>query len=126
MFVWNAMPSITPVISDTLFELLLIWPMVCTMPSTASLPASAMPEARVASSLARRALSVFCFTVSVNLSHAGRRFFSELACCSVRDDRSKLPAAISPDAVAMPSVPILTCPTSFDRLWFMAFRLSIN
>ena len=45
----------------------------------------------------------------------------ELACCSVRADRSRLPWAISPEAVAMVSVPLRTCPTILTRLAFMSF-----
>ncbi|QJD90896.1 hypothetical protein HH213_12885 [Duganella dendranthematis] len=41
---------------------------------------------------------------------------SALACSSVRDDRSRLPAAISVDAVVIVSVPLRTSPTMRTRL----------
>ncbi|OWG18458.1 hypothetical protein KDK82_1937 [Delftia sp. K82] len=44
---------------------------------------------------------------------------SELACCSVREERSWLPASISPEAVAMLSAPERTCPTTWARLSFI-------
>ncbi len=43
-------------------------------------------------------------------------FSSELACSSVREDRSMLPAAISREAVPMVSVPRRTWPTILTRL----------
>jgi hypothetical protein len=45
---------------------------------------------------------------------------SELACCSVRDDRSRLPLAISPAAVAMVCEPARTSPTMLCRLAFIS------
>ena len=47
------------------------------------------------------ALSAFCFTVLVSSSIEEAVSSSELACSSVRCDRSALPAAIWPEAVAM-------------------------
>ena len=56
-------------------------------------------------------------------------FSSELACISVRDDRSMLPAAISREAVPMVSVPTRTWPTMLTRLLRISFisysRLSL-
>ena len=51
---------------------------------------------------------------------------SELACSSVRDDRSWLPAAIWLEAVAMVSVPVRTSPTTLARLAFMSFSACIS
>ncbi|MOA24791.1 hypothetical protein D3C78_1454840 [compost metagenome] len=51
---------------------------------------------------------------------------SELACSSVREDKSWLPAAIWPEAVAMVSVPWRTSPTTRARLAFMSFKACIN
>jgi hypothetical protein len=80
-------------------------------------PRSPMPSA---SWLAWRALSAFCLTVEVSSSIDDAVSSSELACCSVREDRSWLPAAIWPDAVAMVSVPLRTSPTIFVRLSFIS------
>jgi len=51
---------------------------------------------------------------------------SELACCSVRDDRSRLPPAIWPDAAVMVSVLPRTSETMRIRLSFMCFNACNN
>ena len=61
-----------------------------------------------ASVLAWRAFSAFSLTVEVNSSIEEAVSSRELACCSVRDDRSMLPAATCADAVAIASVPVRT------------------
>jgi hypothetical protein len=66
-------------------------------------------------------LSAFCRTVLVSSSIDDAVSSSELACSSVRDDRSRLPLAISADAVAMVSVPLRTWPTMRIRLSFISF-----
>jgi hypothetical protein len=53
--------------------------------------------------LACAALSAFWFTVEVSSSIDAAVSSSELACDSVRADKSILPEAISPEAVAMVS-----------------------
>jgi hypothetical protein len=66
-------------------------------------------------------LSAFCFTVEVSSSIAEAVFSSELACSSVREDRSMLPAAISRDAVVMVWVPRRTWLTMSTRLLRICF-----
>ena len=73
-----------------------------------------------------RALSAFCLTVEVSSSIEAAVSSSELACSSVREDRSWLPAAIWPEAVAMVSVPWRTSPTTLARLAFMSFSACIS
>ena len=51
---------------------------------------------------------------------------SALACCSVREDKSRLPAAIWLVAVAMASLLLRTSPTMPERLWFISLRACIN
>ena len=110
------MPSMTPMMSTILLAEVLIEPMVSTTCETTSPPLRATSDALAASRLASRALSAFCFTVEVNSSMAEAVFSSELACISVRDDRSMLPAAISREAVPMVSVPARTWPTISTKL----------
>jgi len=120
------MPSMTEIISTIFFDEVLISPMVATTSATTAPPRLAMPAASPASLLAWRALSAFCFTVDVSSSIDEAVSSSELACCSVRDDKSWLPAAISADAVAMVSVPLRTWPTMPTRLSFMVFRACMS
>jgi hypothetical protein len=58
-------------------------------------------------------------TVAVNCSIDAAVSSSELACSSVRDDRSRLPAAICAEAVAIASAPPRTSPTIRCRLVFI-------
>ena len=123
MLVWNAMPSITAMMSTILRDDWLIEPMVCTTCDTTAPPFCATADALSASSLASLALAEFCFTVLVSSSIEAAVSSSDAACCSVRADRSTLPAAICCDAVAMVSVPVRTCCTSparLSRIDFMA------
>ncbi len=96
MLVWNAMPSITEMISA-------IRPELCAMPRIRSITLSTTPppwlvasSAASASALAARALSVFCRTVAVSSSMLAAVSSSDAACVPVRADRSALPPAISP------------------------------
>jgi hypothetical protein len=77
--------------------------------------------------LAWRVFSVFCLTVAVSSSIEEAVSSSEPACCSVREDRSILPAAISVAAVTMESAPLRTWPTISARLsrmpWMANSRL---
>ena len=123
MFVWNAMPSITPMMSTILRDDALIEPMVSTTRVTTSPPRTATSEADAANWLACWALSAFCCTVDISCSMAEAVSSSELACCSVRDDRSRLPLAISRVAVPMVSDAPLMRPmvsTSAPRMRLMA------
>ncbi|KAF1036243.1 MAG: hypothetical protein GAK35_04117 [Herbaspirillum frisingense] len=105
MLVWKAMPSITPMMSEILRELSVMPSMVCTTCPTTSPPRLAMSEALLANWPAWRALSAFCFTVEVSESMLEAVVASEPACSSVREDRSRLPAAISRAPMSMASVP---------------------
>jgi hypothetical protein len=64
-------------------------------------------------------LSAFCLTVEVSSSIDDAVSSSELACCSVRLDKSRLPAAIWLDAVAIMSVPLRTSETISTRPSFI-------
>ncbi len=101
-------------------------PIVSTTPATTCPPRVAVPAADEASWLAWRALSALCRTVLVSCSMAAAVCCSELACSSVREDRSWLPASISFDAVAMLSVPARTRPTTCARLVFMSLSACSN
>ncbi|MNT01943.1 hypothetical protein D3C72_1364300 [compost metagenome] len=116
------MPSITLMMSTILRDDSLIEPMVSTTSATTAPPRLAIPAAAMASWLAWRALSAFCLTVLVSSSIDEAVSSSEPACCSVRDDRSRLPAAISDEAVAMLSVPLRTWLTMPTRLLFILPR----
>jgi len=107
--------------STIFFDDSLMVPMVSTTCETMLPPRTATSDALFASWFAWRALSAFCFTVEVSSSIADAVSSSELACSSVRDDRSRLPAAISLDAVEIASVPWRTCATTPSKLVFMAF-----
>ena len=96
--------------------------MVSTSCATTLPPLTATPEADRANWFAWRALSAFCLTVLVSSSMEAAVCASELACSSVRDDKSTLPAAIWLEAVAMVSVPWRTWPTIPTRLVCMAER----
>ena len=96
---------------DDLRDEALIEPMVSTTwrhHVAALAPPLRRPTA--ASWLAWRALSAFCLTVLVSSSIEAAVCSSELACSSVRDDRSWLPVAIWLEAVAIVSVPVRTSP----------------
>ena len=94
MLVWKAMPSITLMISTILWEERVIDPIVSTTCFTTSEPFSATADASRASWLAPSALAAFCFTVLVSCSIEAAVSTIELACSSVRADKSRLPLAI--------------------------------
>jgi len=120
------MPSITPMMSAILREESLIEPMVCTTSDTTAPPLTATTDAADASERAASALSAFCLTAAVNSSIDDAVSSSELACCSVRDDKSMVPTAICAEAVAMVSVPPRTSPTMLTSAVFMSRRAAIN
>ncbi len=101
MLVWNAMPSMTLMISAIFFDEASIADIVVTTWPTTSPPCEATPCAPMASWLAWRACSAFCFTVEVSSSIDAAVSSRFAACCSVRRDRSVLPEAISPAARLM-------------------------
>ncbi len=130
ILVWKAMLSMTLIMSTILREEALIDSIVCTTCPTTAPPLPATSDAAPASALAWRALSAFWRTAEVSCSIEDAVSSSELACSSVRDDRSRLPWAISLEAVWMVSVPErtwLTMPTSLSRMVFMAnSRLALS
>ncbi len=84
-----------------------------------------MSDALTASVLAWRALSAFCFTMEVSSSMLEAVSSSDEACCSVRCDRSALPAAICWVALAIESAECLMwpmVPVSSSRICAMANR----
>ena len=107
MFVWNAMPSITLMISPILRELSVMPAIFSTTSLTTSPPRAATLDASFASSDAVAALSAFCVTVLVSSSMLAAVCCNDAACSSVRLDRSRLPAAISFDATVIVSAELL-------------------
>ncbi|KGD50068.1 hypothetical protein DO72_6787 [Burkholderia pseudomallei] len=95
MLVWNAIPSIVPMMSATFDELVAMSCIVVTTWPTTSPPCVAMSDALTASWLACRAFSAFWRTVPVSCSMLDAVSCSEAACDSVRADRSALPLEIS-------------------------------
>ena len=95
MLVWNAMPSITPMMSAIFFDEVVI---VAHRPDHLAdhlrRRAPRSPDAPIASWLAWRALSAFCLTVEVSSSIDDAVSSRLDACYSVRRERSALPAAI--------------------------------
>ncbi|MCY1294077.1 hypothetical protein D9M70_433590 [compost metagenome] len=116
MLVWKAMPSITPMMSTIFLDASLISSMVCTTRPTTSPPRSAVSDALAASPLAWRALSAFWRTVPVSCSMLDAVCSSDAACCSVRCDRSLLPAATWCVAVEMLAMPSWISCTTDSRL----------
>src|SRR5471032_3329960 len=116
ILVWKAMPSMTEIMSTMRLDELLMAPMVSTTWATSAPPLTATDEALKASWLAWRALSAFCRTVEV-ISSSEEAVSSRLpAWCSVRRDRSRLPAAICSLAVAIELLPSRTPRTVADSL----------
>jgi len=103
MFVWKAIPSITPMMSAIFLDAADIPFIVATTSPTTAPPLTATSEAPAASWLACRAFSAFCLTVAVSSSIEEAVSSSELACSSVRCDRSALPWEISREAVSISS-----------------------
>src|SRR5450830_1224505 len=104
----------------------LIAAMVSTTCKTTVPPSTATVDAAFASVFACLALSEFCFTVLVNSSIDEAVSSSAPACCSVRDDKSILPVAISEDAVAMASVPWRISVHITSKLFAIVFMELIN
>ena len=69
MLVWNAISSITAMMSTIFFDEALIESIVSTTRETSSPPRVATAEALTASVLAWRAFSAFCLTAPVNSFH---------------------------------------------------------
>ncbi|MCY1447713.1 hypothetical protein D9M71_643440 [compost metagenome] len=118
--VWKAIESITPMMLAICCELSVICCMVSTTRPTTSRPSPAVLDASLASALACRALSAFCFTVAVNCSMLAAVSSSEAACCSVREERSALPPAICWAPTRIELLPSRTLPTILARLSCMS------
>ena len=103
MLVWNAMPSMTLMMSAIFFEDSAIDSMVFTTSPTTAPPFCATADALAASWLACFAFSAFCLTVAVSSSIEEAVSSRLEACSSVRCERSMLPAAISRLAVLIAS-----------------------
>ncbi|PMQ09083.1 hypothetical protein JaAD80_26370 [Janthinobacterium sp. AD80] len=120
------MPSMTPMMSTILREESLIEPMVATTCATTAPPLPATVDALAARPLASWAFCAFCWTVPVSSSIDEAVSSSELACCSVRADKSRLPEAIWRDAVAMVCVPPRTSLTMRSRLAVISCKACIS
>ncbi|KAG0753355.1 hypothetical protein G6F22_021491 [Rhizopus arrhizus] len=82
MFVWKAMPSITPMISEMRRELSVMAPIVCTTPFTVLPPCSATllaSSARTLAWLARSAFSVKPCTATRRVCAAVKRLVMSVA-----------------------------------------------
>ena len=102
---------------DALISLIVVTTRCTTRP-----PLPATSAATAASWLAAREVSALCCTVEVICCMDAAVCWSALACCSVRLDRSRLPDAISEDAVTMPSADCRTCTTQVTKLRFILLR----
>ncbi len=120
MFVWNAIPSITPMMSLILRELWLISSIVVTTCETTVPPRAATSAAVAASWFAWRAESALWRTVPVSCSMLAAVSCRLLAVCSVRELRSWLPVAISCDAVLMLSAAVRSWRIMSRKRWRMA------
>ncbi len=128
MLVWNAMPSITPMMSPILRDDVAISFMVSTTRLTATPPRPAAAEASVASWLATPAVSALERTLPVSCSIDAAVCCRLPACASVRWLRSALPLAISEEPVAIESLDRRTWPTtsaSRPRMRCMAARMLV-
>ncbi len=96
------MLSITPMISVMRSDDRAISSMMRTAPETTSPPRAAVARASVASCVACSAASAVCFTLDASWVKAAEVSCKLLAEASVRCDRSRLPASISPVAEVMP------------------------
>ncbi len=115
MLVWNAMPSIVPMMSPMRRELPLISSIVETTCDTTEPPRCATSAAELASWLAVAAESAVCLTVPVSCIIDAAASCRLDAVCSVREDRSMLPVAISALATLMLSVDRRTLRTRFCK-----------
>ncbi len=114
MLVWKAMPSITLMMSPILRLLAVISSMVVTTWPTTWPPLTATALAELASCVAWRALSALLRTMAFISSMEAAVCCRLLAWCSVRELRSRLPAAICELAVDTESTPERTVATTLD------------
>ena len=115
MLVWNAMPSITPMMSTTRLELSLMPRIVSTTSSTTSPPLRATVLAPSASWLADNAFSAFSRTVAPSCSIDDAACCSADACSSARTLKSWAPCEICDEAVATLSEFERTLPTTLPE-----------
>ncbi len=112
MLVWNAMASMTPMMSPILRAAAEMPPIVAATLVIAWPPLAATSDAPSTSSFACRAFSAFCRTVAVS-SSMDEAVSSRLdACSSVRLESSALPAAICREAVPTLSADSRIVPTA--------------
>ena len=116
ILVWNAIPSMTLMMSEIFFDVSLMPCIVLTTWLTTSPPRIATLEALSASLLASVALSAFLWTADPNSAMDAAVCSSALAWFSVRLDKSMSPAAISWEPMAISSAAARTCDTMADRL----------
>ena len=129
MLVWNAMPSMTLMISAIFLDEASMSAMVLTTRPTTSPPCAATPAAFNTRRLAWSALSAFCLTVAVSSSMEAAVSSSAAACCSVRRERSLLPVAISVAAELIASEESLirrTMPASWSAVALASSRMVAN
>ncbi len=117
MLVWNAMPSIMPMMSTTCCALRCTPSIVCTTRSTVPPPCRAASAALRTVASASTAASAFCRTVALSCSMLAAVRSRLLAWLAVRADRSALPVAISPVLATIASALARTVPTMPDRPW---------
>ncbi|MNT37064.1 hypothetical protein D3C72_1731820 [compost metagenome] len=117
---------ITAVMSAIFFELVLISLMVLTTSRITRPPWVAVCDASAASLLAWRALSALFFTVAVNSSILAAVSTTAAACCSVRDERSVFPSAISLAASDTCATLVRTSPIIARSVSFMRPIAPVN
>src|SRR3989344_3035657 len=120
--VWNAMSSITLMMSVTFCDCTLISCMVVITSRITLPPSLATLAASWASSVARWALSVLCCTVMVSCSIEAAVSWRLDACTSVRRARSSVPPAISTASCATVSVLERTSVITRTSWWFISRR----
>ena len=116
MLVWNAMPSMTALISPMRRLATLMRCMVWLTASISSPPWAAAVLASIARALASRAASALLRTVPASCSIEAAVCCRFAACSSVRCERSVVPVAIWVEPVAMLSLASRTRPTTLTRL----------
>ena len=126
MLVWNAIPSMVPMMSA-------MRRLLSSMPRIVSTKRATTAPPRCATSLAERArrsaccaFSEVCCTVSPSSVIVAAVCSSALACSSVRWLRSLLPMAICALALATDSLPWRTPPTTWRRLSCIACSAAIR
>ncbi len=120
MLVWNAMPSITPMMSCTRCELVRIACIVATASRMRLPPDSAISCTRLASCSTARASSAFCFTEPLRSCTLADVCSRLAAWRSVRCASSVVPAASDSLACETKVASLRMSATSADMLAFMS------